>query len=275
MVYHYCSVDTFLKIIQNKSLRLSDIGKANDYTEITYMENMIREEFAKKIETLKLKDEGISLILSLEENFRNMRLNYINLYAICFSEEKDLLSQWRGYANDGSGIAIGFSKDIMQTVNEDKYGLTFKKVCYAEEEQRKFAEKEVQIIMDTMKIKNIFGAFGEVYENDIKNIGCMKQPGFSEEKEWRLCIGMCPEVRIGREGVFNNFSLSEIKTQYIREQLVTYFDLRFEKICNDFVKEIVIGPSAKVTKRDIRMSLSINGFDTDKINITKSQITYR
>lgn len=30
------------------------------------------------------------------------------LYAACFSEEKDLLSQWRGYANNGAGVAIGF-----------------------------------------------------------------------------------------------------------------------------------------------------------------------
>ena len=57
MVYHYCSVDTFLKIIQNKSLRLSDIGKSNDYSELIYIENMIREEFEKIINTIVLDNE--------------------------------------------------------------------------------------------------------------------------------------------------------------------------------------------------------------------------
>lgn len=28
----------------------------------------------------------------------------------CFSEDGDLLSQWRGYASDATGIAIGFSR---------------------------------------------------------------------------------------------------------------------------------------------------------------------
>ncbi len=275
MVYRYCNLDTFLKIIQNKSLRLSDIGKSNDYAELIYMENIIREEFEKKIRMMVLEDEERSTVLSLEEFTRNIMLNSINLYATCFSEEKDLLSQWRGYANGGMGVAIGFSKEIMRLVNEEKYGLVFRKVCYMEKEQREFARKEAQIIIDTMQRKKLFAAFAEVYENDIAKIGCMKQPGFSEEKEWRLCIGMTPEIRIDQKGRFKDFVLSEIKTQCIREHLITYFDLSFEKIYNDFVKEIIIGPSAKVTERDISTSLMINGFDVNKIHVTKSQVTYR
>lgn len=61
MVYHYCNLDTFLKIIQNKSLRLSDIGKSNDYTELIYIQNIIREEFEKKIQKLTLKDKERNL----------------------------------------------------------------------------------------------------------------------------------------------------------------------------------------------------------------------
>ena len=56
---------------------------------------------------------------------------------------------------------------------------------------------------------------------------------------------------------------------------VSYFDLSFEKICNDFIKEIIIGPSSKVTESDIYTSLMINGFDANNIHITKSEITYR
>ena len=274
MVYHYCSIDTFLKIIKSKSLRLSDVGKSDDYAERIYIENMIREEFEKKVSTFLSEDE-INNILSLEKRCRQAMLDTINLYAMCFSEERDLLSQWRGYANGGTGVAIGFSKDILQLVNKEQYGLVFQRVCYEEEQQREFAKKAVQVIIDTMQRKNVFSAFAEVYENDIQNIGCMKQPGFSEEKEWRICIGMSPESRIAKSATFTDFTLSEIKTQCIREQIITYFDLSFERVCDDFLKEVIIGPSAKVTEKDIYTSLWINGFDANKIHITKSQITYR
>jgi hypothetical protein len=31
----------------------------------------------------------------------------------CLSEDGDLLSQWRGYAADASGVSIGFSKEYL------------------------------------------------------------------------------------------------------------------------------------------------------------------
>ena len=41
------------------------------------------------------------------------------------------------------------------------------------------------------------------------------------------------------------------------------------------MKEIIIGPSAKVTEKDIAISLMINGFDPNKIHVIKSQVSYR
>lgn len=89
-------------------------------------------------------------------------------------------------------------------MNKEPYGLTFKPICYQEEQQNIVAMEKVKIIINTMQIKNTFAAFSEVYEN-----------------------------------------------------------------------EIVIGPDAKVTKRDIYRSLYINGYNPNKINIIASNITYR
>lgn len=197
------------------------------------------------------------------------------LYAACFSEEKDLLNQWRGYANNGAGVAIGFSKRILDLVNKEPYGLAFKRICYQEEQQNKVVKQLVKIIIDTMQIKNLFAAFAEVYANEIVKIGCMKASGFSEEKEWRLCIAMSPEARVGREARLSNFTLSQVHEQCIREQIVTYFDLSFKDMKKQFINEIIIGPDAKITKRDICRSLYINGYDPGKIDITPSNITYR
>jgi hypothetical protein len=43
-VYHYCSLETFLNIINNKTIRLSDINKSNDY-----LETKTTIEFKKKL----------------------------------------------------------------------------------------------------------------------------------------------------------------------------------------------------------------------------------
>lgn len=273
-VYHYCSIDTFLKIIQTNIIRLSDIGKSNDYGERVYIENKIHEELRREAEAV-LPPKVFEKFFKVEKSYRDMCRNDIILYAICFSEERDLLSQWRGYANNGTGVAIGFSKDILDSVNTELYGLTFKPVCYEEEKQKKFVEEQVRTIINTMRIKNIYGAFGEVYENQIANIGCIKAPGFSEEKEWRLCIAMSPEARINCEARFLGFTLSKVREQCVRERIITYFDLSFEQIRGDLIKEIIIGPNAKITPRDVYRSLYINGYQTDKMKVGISNITYR
>lgn len=36
-------------------------------------------------------------------------------YVVCFSEKMDCLSQWRGYADDGKGISIGFCKKMLES----------------------------------------------------------------------------------------------------------------------------------------------------------------
>jgi len=51
----------------------------------------------------------------------------------CLSENGDLLSQWRGYAGNATGVAIGFSAEYLNFLSEasragDKRGFTLKKV---------------------------------------------------------------------------------------------------------------------------------------------------
>ena len=47
IVYHYCSLEGFLSIIQNASLWISDISKSNDCLESSYM--IIRSKTRLKV----------------------------------------------------------------------------------------------------------------------------------------------------------------------------------------------------------------------------------
>ena len=51
-------------------------------------------------------------------------------YVCCFSEEKDLLSQWRGYGSDGNGIAIGFNAQLLRKLDINGSRYKFIKVIY-------------------------------------------------------------------------------------------------------------------------------------------------
>ena len=88
LLYHYCSVETFFQIIKNQTLRLTNIQYMNDSEELHY-----------GIDLLGKSDEEM---LYLDKKYRG----YIDIYAMCFSEMGDLLSQWRGYGDNAEGLSI-------------------------------------------------------------------------------------------------------------------------------------------------------------------------
>ena len=109
LVYHYCSLETFYNIITNSTIRLSNIKKSNDYEEMMYIlpkaidicDSILSKYYEKLSVGYKLKDNFVKTLF--EETFNELSLN---CYVICFSEQSDLLSQWRGYANDACGVSI-------------------------------------------------------------------------------------------------------------------------------------------------------------------------
>ena len=58
IIYHYCSMDSFIGIITNKNIRLSDAYKTNDYIELECifsvmeksMTNLLKSEFVHAIQ---------------------------------------------------------------------------------------------------------------------------------------------------------------------------------------------------------------------------------
>ena len=53
-------------------------------------------------------------------------------YIACFSESDDYLAQWRGYADNGRGVAIGFDVETIERLIEQipDAQLEFRKVHY-------------------------------------------------------------------------------------------------------------------------------------------------
>lgn len=158
VVYHYCSLDTFNLIISNKTLRVSDISKSNDSEELKWISNKISSTVINCIirdkilcQKYNIDDEKINIIKSrlkrtTDSVFVNNSRNMLSL-ACCFSEVGDLLSQWRGYANDGNGVSIGFNKEILMRLNSYSFSYKFYKVEYNNQNQINFIERYIDDVI--------------------------------------------------------------------------------------------------------------------------------
>ncbi len=117
VLYHYCSMEAFLGIVQSQFLRLTNIRFMNDSKEVSWI-----YELAKKVlwdKQFRCHSENEKrlckrLMSHCDELFLNESY-FPGYYGSCFSKNGDSLSQWRAYADDGKGVAIGFSRQFLES----------------------------------------------------------------------------------------------------------------------------------------------------------------
>jgi hypothetical protein len=68
-------------------------------------------------------------------------------YVACFSAERDDLSQWRAYAGDGAGYALGFSTGTQFSIDGTNERADLLKVLYSDKEQAGLLERYLREIV--------------------------------------------------------------------------------------------------------------------------------
>lgn len=105
LLYHYCRSQTGFSILQTRTLRLSALSSANDSLE----GRVLGRVFSQLLATSKLLPEVVDVASIIVEGYADATEGF----AFCLSERGDLLSQWRAYGGDGSGISVGFSSEML------------------------------------------------------------------------------------------------------------------------------------------------------------------
>lgn len=316
LLYHYASNQKGFGILNDRAIRLSDIRKSNDYEElILFYPDIFDEIFLiyneSPFEFIYESQTGEDALRSLLDVTINMLYDSIECgdfsnFVLCFSEEADMLSQWRGYANDGQGISIGFSKDLLQKKCDESNNIfRLEKVIYITEKERKqiIKEKAAEVIEELKGLRkwivdnmthddssqdtdgllsfNFYGMLEHILTDSLK----YKQIGFKEEKEWRLFLSnqayKNPEWVLGKDCVYRgpngfaetlSFLRNKISFKVTDNDITLYIPLLFSEIGDDIVKEIWLGPKSHVAKKDIELYLAQHGYQN--IRILFSETSY-
>lgn len=267
------------------------------------------ENEEKSWENLEEKVEEFGNDLTPGDEYETDKFD-VPLYTICFSGNSDLLSQWRGYAKDGTGVAIGFKTKYLK---KWKSGIFDKKaIMTAKFDQVNYKNLDMEYLLQ-LKSKSLIKyaknlveetneeikrglkwaieeELGEIAENSI----FYKSELFQEEDEYRLIyrdLIKCQNSQFiknskGREEIekrIRDFKLSEAKYRVGAEGIISYFDLSFEPIMDNIIGEIVLGPKCKMTTADVEFLLSSWGYncieenihDQRSIYIHHSELSYR
>ena len=193
--YHYCSVDTFFNIMQTSTIRLGNPLFMNDSAEIIWLLELLKNYVAKNKNCAEILKQW-----NLIKQMINKLLQKIDVpFIFCLSKGNDVLSQWRSYADDGKGVAIGI--DVNRLLKLDTELLVGKDIIYDDKEQMKLLEQkklddslddfieELEMALQGENETEIYSKVRKVASYILNEAIICKNPAFEEEREFRiLCL---------------------------------------------------------------------------------------
>jgi hypothetical protein len=287
-LYHYCNASAFASIIGERRIWLSSLSLSNDTMEGKLVGTTFERLFKKNGVDEKKLSKVMDAVKKLEE--------VIDGLGFCLSEKGDLLSQWRGYSQDGLGFSIGFSKEYLEALakkkEEGEEGINLNQVIYEPEDQEKVLQPIFSQIMkdindgklDMPYPPTLLTGYGdpavlEKYEKEkegylsaIKNmmlnvftamfhLFTLKNHAFQEEQEWRLISYL-----LKGNGDKCDFRISG-------NRLTPYRSFPLKKIDTLAINEVILGPKNITPEFVVSKFLQQNGFVG--VSVKRSVATYR
>ena len=227
IIYHYTNETGLKGILESGKLWLTEIGGLNDPSEL-------KHGFDVAIKTLKKMvasgpPESRIFARDLELIAKRGTIQKAADFFICsFSLCSDDLGQWRAYADNGRGFALGFDAAALESrANLDSFPLTY--------DDDKLAEIDREIVAKVLHLARL-----PDYKDDL-SIAFMtyvtnaaiyfKHPAYKFEKEYRFLE------------VFSFDDMPPVRERVRGNELVRYRELDWGRVAPDAFKEIVIGPA--------------------------------
>ncbi|MCC6860052.1 MAG: DUF2971 domain-containing protein [Bryobacterales bacterium] len=269
-LYHYTNLDGLRGIVSNSDLWLTHAQYCNDEEELTHGVRLTRSVIEEQAQPADPKRrEYLAELLRLLDS---PQLDPV--YICCFCEKDDLLSQWRAYAANATGVSLEFEPaGFAYTTGPDcppAMGLMrFWKVFYPPETQRKIIRSAIDYYPRFEPGSEPADWARWTAEAIRFFIPTFKNSDFQEEKEWRLIFTPAagspaqPSYRVARGMLAPYYSLSELARQLGRAG---------QKLPLTAVR-IGPGPNKRLNAASVRMLLDRHGYD--HVRVDQSETPYR
>jgi hypothetical protein len=277
ILYHYCTSQTFISIVENKRIRLSSLSQSNDSLEGKILKDRLVQlaiEFGWSV-------SEVEVLRRLTESFERANESV----GFCLSGNGDLLSQWRGYTDDAQGFSIGFSREALESLNRaDRSNrsnrFVLRPIEYREENQLNLIREPFRDIIKSKTEDITFSSARAVKGGSVENEHVrqekalvkmkrvmvvlflkyrfqLKAEAFMEEQEWRL---------------FDYLTRSEpgLKFRAKRNCIVPFVES--VELSPNAIDSVIIGPKNTTPKSVFESLLRNSGFTA--VKVTRSKASY-
>lgn len=317
-LFHYCSNEKCFNILKTRTIRMSDIQKSNDYNELNLLFPRIYDKLLQQYiaNPFPFKYDGetdmnaINRLFAISKLYWQQRFDSgdFSNFVLCFSQSKDCLSQWRGYADNAQGCCLEFDFDeLIGYCNSSQGVLRLEEVVYLVEEGIEkllvdFAKEIIKelkglrkFIVDNMTLddenKDTDGLlcfnFDGMLENAFIESLKYKSFAFQEEREWRMFFSHPPfkepewlyssekKRYTGPDGFEKaiNYLNGRIDFMATANDIVPFCPIGFDEFSQNPLRQVWIGPKNMTRESDLMLLLQKHGYTNVSIEI--SDISYR
>lgn len=282
-LYHYCSSSTFASILEKRSIWLSSLSLSNDSMEgrlVTQtFDRLLSQETVGHEEVSEIR-EAIAFVEGLFDGL-----------GFCLSQEPDLLSQWRGYADDAQGFSIGFSKAYLEALAKAKEdgqpSIGLEMALYEPSEHENALKptfEKIKELIESGKLKKPkFGLISMLDEDHVRN-------KTQEHKDaikllWKAAIGTIRSVYRLKNRAFKEEAEWRLLSYLIKEEddaalfraagnrIIPYREIELKELGMPRISEVYIGPKNITPNHVIEKFLAKRGFSG--VTVRRSSATYR
>lgn len=273
-LYHYTSIDSLLSIIKDKTLWATELRYLNDSEEFRYFAELMSQKTL--LYDARGNEAEIDAVSQLQSWIRGWFVDGALVFVTSFTENGNVLSQWRGYCEHGKGVSLGFDPSAIVTC-ADQASFKLGRCIYDTKCHHDLAMEVVQRLVkaalangpDVTKhiSQSYYSTFESASAEIIRIAALTKHPAFKEEEEWR-CVS--EPVR--------NYVEAPIEYRAGRSSLVPY--IRFPlPVINDAlaIQTAFVGPSPSpdLALNGIAQCLSKYAATGQQRRIIACQIPYR
>ncbi len=166
-----------------------------------------------------------------------------SLFVGSFTEEGNLLSQWRGYCTYGKGVSLGFVPSMIVSCAQSER-LLLGRCKYEQDEKSKLAAAVLDQVIRSCRDHPTIGfepygsnnIFDRLEPQLLTLASLIKHQDFREEKEWRVVM---PAIKLGE--------VSNVQFREGKNSLVPYVDmvLPIDGEKKLLLEQIVLGPTSE------------------------------
>lgn len=277
-IYHYTNDAGLRGILETGKIWFTDIFNLNDPSELRYGMSPAIEmmETAGAVGSPATRQFCTNVVAMLRGRIEDTA----NYFVCCFSHEPDDLGQWRAYADNGRGYALGFDAHMLEQAFSKSLpgaGQTFP-VNYKDEPLQEIHRKIVDDLIPMIDLphENWFprDAINDYMDEIAVNV-CLpilrsglffKHKAYANEQEYRF-------MQVLRSGA----TCPDLKYRGRSHALIRYREFDWRVHAPDSLKVIRLGPAAnKDTAREFVKSC-LRAFHTSvsPLDIDPSTIPYR